>query len=183
VAGILAVLLIVALIAVNFVTHSVAEQTLANRVKKASGARSVSASIDSSPFLYEVLVPAQIQGVRIDARGVPVGLVRLSDVSVDASQVRLDRHQLFADQRVHVVSIGSATVKVVILGLHVTLANGHDLVVDLLGHQVYRVNLTSNPLVPDCALSLQQIPGGYSLSCRVAPVPQSLLDVISRPPG
>jgi LmeA-like phospholipid-binding len=195
VAGILAFLLVAALVAANFVTHSVAEQTLANRVQKASGAQSVSASIDSSPFLYEVLVPATIQRVHIVAKGVPVGLVHLDQVSVDASQVRLDRHQLIADQRVHIVSIGSATVTVVVkpqglasallsgadlLGLRVSVANGHELAVDFLGRQIYRVDLTSSPLVPDCPFSLQEIAGGYSLSCRVAPVPQSLLNVMSR---
>jgi hypothetical protein len=183
------------LIATSFIARSVAEQTIASRIKNDTGAQSVSASINSSPFLYDVLVRGRIQGVHVVANGVPVGLVQLTQVTVDASDVRLDRHQLVFDQQVHIVGIDSATVTAMIkpeglgsvvasgaelLGLRITLANGHDLVVDLLGRQVYRVNLTSNPLLPDCAFSLQDVPGGYSLTCHEAPVSQSLLDVLSK---
>jgi hypothetical protein len=195
---VLAVLVISGLVATSFATRAVAEQTLANRIKKSTGAESVSASVESPAFLYDVLVPATIQGVHIVATGVPEGLLRLDQVTVNASQIHLDRHQLVADQKVHIVAIGDATITALIkpeglasvvvsgaglLGVHVVLAHGHDLAVEVLGHQVYSVDLASNPLLPDCAFSLQQTSAGYSLSCHVAPVPQSMLDVISRHGG
>jgi hypothetical protein len=192
---ILAVVVAAGLIATNFIARSVAEQTIASRIQHDTGAQSVSASINSSPFLYDVLVRGRIQGVHVVANGVPVGLVHLTQVTVDASDVRLDRHQLVFDQQVHIVGIESASLTAVIkpeglgavvasgadlLGLRVTVANGHDLVVDILGQQVYKVDLTSNPLLPDCDFSLQDVPGGYSLTCHMAPVPPSLLDVLSK---
>jgi hypothetical protein len=179
----LGVVILVAVVAVvgDLLARSEAQKVLANRVRAATSAQSVSVHIGSFPFLYEVLF-GQIADVKVVADGVPVGALRLTEVDVDAKQVKLDRHTLLFDQRVQVTSIGSATVTIILtsavlapitnlLDASVSVAGGHELVVSSFGHPVLSVDLTRSRLIPDCAFSIGRIAQGYRLSCLAAPVP------------
>jgi len=182
------VLLVVAAIAGDFWARSEAQKLLADRVRTSTHSQRVSVHISSFPFLYDLAV-SRVPEVKVVADGVPVGVLPLSQVTVDARQVQIDHHSLLSG-KLRVASISKATVTILIqatelvslakaLNAGVSVVSGHRLVVTVSGHQVLSIDLTSNPLVPDCAFALQGTQDGYSLTCTVAPVPPSLLTALS----
>ena len=184
----LLILVIVLLVVGDFLARAEAEKLLANRVRADTGARQVSVHVGSFPFLYEVAL-SKISDVEVVAQGVPVGVLRLTQVTVQAHQVGIDHHALWFDQKVEVASIERANVTVLIrtTALQATLnaigqvsvVDGHDLAVTVLGRRVLTVDLTSSQLIPDCDFGLHPTNDGYQLSCTVAPVPSSLLATLS----
>ncbi len=132
-----------------------------------------------------------MRDVTVVDRGVPAGPLTLDSVKVEAHQIRFDRNVLFNAQKVHLTSISSATVTVTthltgleqtvasLIGAFVTVQPGDELVVQVAGHTVFSYKLSNIPLIPDCPLQLQQIGGGYSLSCTVSPVPAPVLQALS----
>ncbi len=183
------ILLVVVVIAANFWTRSEAQKALGDRVRTSTHSATVSVRISSLPFLYDVAF-SKIPEVKVVAKGVPVGVLQLSQVTVDARQVKLDHQSLFSSGKVRVASISKATVTILIqatevvslakaVNADVSVVAGHQLVVTALGHEVLSVDLTSNPLVPDCTFALQKTQDGYSLACTVAPAPPSLLTALS----
>jgi hypothetical protein len=185
----LLIVVVVAAVVGDFWSRSHAQQVIADRVRSSTGSEHVSVHIGSFPFLYELAV-SKIDDVTVVASGVPIGPLRLSQVTVDARKVAVDHHSLVFDRKVRIVSIGRASVTLLIrqnelpsaanaVGARVSVADGHRLVVTALGHQLLAVDLTRNPLVPQCTLALVPVSGGYQASCTVAPVPPSLLAALS----
>ncbi len=190
---VLVVLLVALAVVGDLLIRSEAQKHVASRIRSETGAQTVTVHAGSFPFMYEVLV-SKLSTVDIVATGVPVGPLRLSQVTVHAHQVKVDRHALIFDQKLNVSSVSSATVAVLVktsalpsllnaFDTHVSLVDGHELVVTAVGRQVLSVNLTSNRLVPNCDFSLQQVADGYQLSCTLSPVPQSLLATLSARAG
>jgi hypothetical protein len=183
------ILVVIALVVGNFWARSQAQHLIAQRVRAATGANQVSVHIGSFPFLYELAV-SKIDEVKVVADGVPVGPLRLTQVTVDARKVQVDHHFLIFDRKLRVLSIAKATVTVHIqqtelssianaVNADVTVVSGHELVVTVLGHQVLSVDLTRSPLVPDCTLAFVRTSDGFNASCSVAPVPSALLAALS----
>jgi hypothetical protein len=185
----LVILVVVALVVGNFWARSHAEHVVADRIKSSTGAQHVSVHIGSFPFLYELAV-SKIDNVKVVADGVPVGPLRLSHVTVDARQVKVDHHFLIFDRKLRIVSIAKATVTIQIqqnelasvaraVDASLSVVNGHELVVTVLGHRVLSVDLTTSRLVPNCTLALTRATDGFDGSCTVAPVPPSLLSALN----
>jgi hypothetical protein len=187
------IVIVAAAVAGDFWSRSHAQQVIADRVRSSTGSEHVSVHIGSFPFLYELAV-SKINDVTVVASGVPVGPLRLTQVTVDAHKVGVDHHTLIFDKKVRIVSMGRATISLLIrqnvlmsaptaLGAKVSVEGGHRLVVTDFGHQILAVDLSKNPLVPECSFALVQVSDGYQASCTVAPVPTSLLAVLSPPSG
>jgi hypothetical protein len=183
------ILVVIGMVVGNFWARSQAQHVMAERIRASTGAEHVSVHIGSFPFLYELAV-SKIDDVKVVADGVPVGLLRLSHVTVDARHVKVNHHFLIFDRKVRVVSIAKATVTVQIqqtqlasiakaLNAKAAVVGGHQLVITVFGHQVLSVDLTKSALVPDCTLALARASDGFSASCTVAPVPPSLVAALS----
>jgi hypothetical protein len=183
------VLVLVGAVVGNLWARSRAETLLADHVKTATGAQTVSAKVTSWPFLWDVLF-SRVPQVQVVAHEVPVGRLDLSQVTVDARQVKIDREELVSSRKVHVTAISSATVTLLVetrdlpsfitlpsVGLSVIGDRQLDVSVD--GHQVATFDLAVSPLIPPCDYVVTQVAAGFQLSCTVAPVPQSLLATLS----
>jgi hypothetical protein len=192
-------LLLIAIVAVigNFYARSEAQKKIAARVKATTHAESVSAKISSVPFLYQVAF-SKVPSLEVVAHEVPVGVLRINEVTLDAKQIKVDHGELLS-RKVRIESVGSATVTATVktanlLGgivptalqsaasaadLQLVVTPGNVLQVDALGHELGSVNLGSSPLLPSCAYHVATVAGGFSLSCTVAPVPPSLLATLS----
>lgn len=189
----LAVLVVLAAIVVglDLAGRAVTESALASHVKNSTQAKSTSVSINSFPFLWDAAVEGRVQNITVVDRGVPAGPLTLDSVRVQAHEVKFDRRVLFNAHSVKLTSVSSATVTVVthLTGLEQTVASavgavvsvqpGDELVVRVAGHSVFSYKLSQVPLIPDCPLQVAQVPGGYSLSCTVSPVPGSVLAALS----
>jgi hypothetical protein len=185
----LVILVLVALVVLNFWARSHAQQVLADRIRSSTGAEHVSVHIGSFPFLYELAV-SKVRKVKVIADGVPVGPLRLTHVTVDARQVDVDHHFLIFDRKLRVVSIAKATVTVEIqqsqmvaianvVDASLSVVDGHQLVVSVFGHRVLSVDLTKARLIPNCTLEFVRTSDGFSGSCTVAPVPRSVLAALN----
>ncbi len=190
-------LLVVAVLAavvfgVDLAARSVTQSALADHVKKSTSAASVSAHINSFPFLWDAAVEGRVADLSVVARDIPAGPLRLDSVTVQAHQIRFDRKVLFNAHSVRLTSISSATVTVTthlsgleqslasLVGAVVTVEPGDQLVVRVAGHTVFSFQLSRIPLIPDCALQVQEQGGVYSFSCTVAPVPAEVLSALSQ---
>ena len=180
------------LVGVDLAARSVTQAAIADHVKASTSAKSASVSINSFPFLWDAGVEGRLADVTVTGRDIPAGPLRLDAVEVQAHQIRFDRRVLFNAHSVKLTSISSATVTVTthLTGLEQSLASalgavvavepGDQLVVRVAGRTVFSYQLSRIPLIPDCPLQVQQIAGGYSLSCTVAPVPASVLAALSQ---
>jgi hypothetical protein len=187
------IVIVAAAVAGDLWSRSHAQDVIANRVHSSTGSEHVSVHIGSFPFLYELAV-SKINDVTVVASGVPIGPLRLSQVTVDARKVGIDHHTLIFNRKVRIVSIGQASITLLIrqnelmtaataLGAKVSVEGGHRLIVTDFGHQILAVDLSKNPLVPQCTFALVPVSSGYKASCTVAPVPPSLLAALSPPSG
>jgi hypothetical protein len=188
VAGVVVLLLAGAVVA-DLWLRSRAEHEMAQRIRASTGAQHVSVHIGSFPFLYELAV-SKIDDVKVVADGVPAGPLRLTQVTVDARQVKVDHHYLIFDRRLRVVSISKATMTVKIqqselaaaantLNASVSIIGGHQLVVTAFGHRLVSFDLTKSALIPNCTLAFVRASDGFAGSCTVAPVPPALLSALS----
>jgi hypothetical protein len=188
VAGVV-VLVLAGLVVSDLWLRSRAEHEMAQRIRTSTGAQHVSVHIGSFPFLYELLT-SKIADVKVVADDVPAGPVHLTEVTVDARQVKVDHHYLIFDRRLRVVSISKATMTVKIqqselaaaantLDASVSIIGGHQLVVTAFGHRLGTFDLTKSALIPDCTLDFARTSGGFAASCTVAPVPPALLSALS----
>jgi hypothetical protein len=197
-----------ALAGLDLLARHVAETELASRAKAATHATAASAHIGSFPFLYHLLAQGSVPEVDLHLERVPVGPLRLHELTVVLHGVVVDRHALLTERRVELSRVASATavvtataadlssavgdpvrlpganeVQVTVAGRPVTatvaLAAGPTFLVDVAGRPVLSVDLAQSPLVPDCAMALEVLPGEVELSCTVAPVPHVLLAAIS----
>jgi hypothetical protein len=184
------VVLIAILVGINYGVQVLAQDELASHIKSATQADKVTVHVGSFPILYELAAENKVHDVDVVADGVPVGDIKLTSVTVSATGISLNHHQMFSDHRLQVTSITNARITVVftLSGLaavaatdlaHVSVGPHDELLVTVAGHTVYSVRLSSTPIVPDCPLILSDIPGGYSLTCVVAPVPSTLIAVLT----
>jgi hypothetical protein len=186
------VVILVAALAVagDFYARSQTEKLVSQRVKAATGAQSVSVDLRTFPFLWHVVL-SNIPEVKVVAHEVPAGGFRMTEVTVDARGVKVDRNVLVSSRQVKLDSVRSAQVTILLTGTDmdpssslpagaaVTVVGQHLLELTYEGRTVARVDLTSSPLVPACSYSLEKVRGGYSLSCTVSPVPATVLDALS----
>ena len=104
------ILLVVAVIVVDNLARIGSQDAVASVVKSSTHSQSVSAKITSFPFIYDAAVEGKINKVVVTDRGVPIGVILLDVVTLNASDVRFDRHQLFVDHRVRLTRIDRATI-------------------------------------------------------------------------
>jgi DUF2993 family protein len=107
---VLAVLLVL-LVAGDFVGRAVATSELRDRAKAAvRGATSSSASISSFPFLGRLLVAGSVENVHVRVGPVVAGRLTFTSVAVDLEDVRVDRDRLIREQSVRLTGLGRGTV-------------------------------------------------------------------------
>ncbi len=206
--GVGLVVLLALLTGVDFGARLLAEEWLSGQIRTATGAERVSATIGAFPFLPPLLISGSVAHVDVVADGVPAGQFSFDRVSVRASEVRLDRKLLFASHVAEPVSIASAVVRADLtsaelskaLGHRITFGSGgritvvvgqrqlpaqarvvggHLLVVTVGGLTVATVELSRSGLLPACDLALTVSHGMMTFTCRLAPVPASLLQALA----
>jgi hypothetical protein len=188
--------------------RSAAENQLARALRSKTHAGAASATISSFPFLFDLLVRGDVSEVDVQLLDVPIGKLEVSRVLVLATDLQIDRHALFSSRKVRVTSIASAKVQVTVtaaelskaIGRRVALqgpdtikvavgpimlpatigiADGHLLTIGEGGLRLLDIDLSTSPAIPRCAMTLVVTSGSATLSCRVAPVPASLVSAIS----
>ncbi|MGC9960598.1 MAG: DUF2993 domain-containing protein [Acidimicrobiales bacterium] len=188
--------------------RSAAENQLARALRSKTHAGAASATISSFPFLFDLLVRGDVSEVDVQLLDVPIGKLEVSRVLVLATDLQIDRHALFSSRKVRVTSIASAKVQVTVtaaelskaIGRRVALqgpdtikvavgpimlpatigiADGHLLTLGEGGLRLLDIDLSTSPAIPRCAMTLVVTSGSATLSCRVAPVPASLVSAIS----
>ena len=98
-------IVVVVLVAGDFVAKAYASSQLRDRAQRAvRGATSASSSISSFPFTGRLLVAGQVQNVHVRVSPVAAGRVTFSSVSVDLHDVHVDRNRLINDQQVQLTS-------------------------------------------------------------------------------
>lgn len=206
----LVLLVVVALLALDLVATSVADQDLASRAKTSSGATAASASLAPFPVLYHVLAQGEVPRLNLRLEGVPVGPLRIHAVTLALSKVDVSRRQLVTDRRIAVTSIGRAVVSAEVTSADLSAAMGQQvrvtgngqvdvhvagievavsprvegdsrLVIEVDGFSVLNLNLATIPLVSDCGFSLHASPGQLQLTCTMNPVPSSVVNALSGP--
>jgi hypothetical protein len=180
-----------ALVALDFVAKDATQSAIADTVKKSIHAGHVSVQISSFPFLYDVVAEGKVDRVVVTSQGVTAGLVQLSEVKVDASHVRFNRHELVSHHTVQFTSISQATVTIVVqltaaqnalasgLNAQVTSTASNDLIISAGGHSLPPIDLTRVPLIPACPLDVVHTGSSYTLTCTVSPVPSTVLAALS----
>jgi DUF2993 family protein len=108
--GMVVILVVAALVGLDFGAKWLAARQVADQARHASGASSGSASISGFPFLYDTIAQGRVQGLHVHLGDVPAGPgLRLQSVTVDLSEVHFDRHRLWAHRKVTVTSVSRAT--------------------------------------------------------------------------
>lgn len=202
----LLVLLGSAYVVVDLVTRAEAETQLQQTIASRTSADSVRVSLDTWPFLFDLLAEAKVSHVDVTLREVPLPGLEIHRIYVVAEDVHVDRGLLFRQHRLRVESVRSATAKVMVTASELSRASGHLVVlrghsaevetglvtigatlrirrdtldVVVAGRQLLAIDLARSPLVPRCQLRLRIEPGAVLLSCHLSPVPHSLLAAIS----
>ena len=188
------------------IRHWAATQ-VGQRSRQATGAESGSASISGFPFVYDALAQGQVHGVTVHLTGVPAGPLTLQRVDVDIIGVHFDRNRLLHQRKLRLTSVAEATAtvlvsadelstisghRIAVSGGHLvvdiagrtvpadgTITGGHVLVVSTGGVPVFTEDLSRNPLVPPCSMSLQVVSDGVQTTCTMAPVPPQVLVAVS----
>jgi hypothetical protein len=188
----LVVVVAAALVAVDFVARDATQNAVATDVRRSTRSDGASVTIDSFPFLYDVVAEGRLDRVTVVDRGVPAGLFRMDEVKVVASQVRFERRHLLVDHNVDITSVGRATFTVVThlstvegiaaqaLGAQVTASGSNQIAISVAGHALLTVDLTRIPIFPQCPLQISHAGDEYTFSCTVAPVPSSVLVALSK---
>jgi hypothetical protein len=194
-------------IGVDIAARVVAQDQIASRAKSSTGAQSTSASINSFPFIYDLLVDGSSRSVTVHLRGVPIGPLTVDRVDVNVRDVHIDKARLLDHHKVRVTSISSATAGLTITASDITSATGVPVSIsgntvtasvagvripvsvtvtgkDLLsfnvfGHRAVTFNLAGTPVVPDCPMQLTTQQSSLQLSCTISPVPTSLIAALS----
>ena len=186
------ILLVVAVIVVDNLARIGSQDAVASAVKASTHSQSASARISSFPFIYDAAAEGRIGKVVVTDRGVPIGLIRLDVVSLDASDVRFDRHQLFVDRKVRITRIDRATITLQThlstmvndlansVGAQVISPGPGMIAITVDGRTVSSIHLTQIPIVPACPLQITQTGDEYTFTCTVSPVPPSVLAALSK---
>jgi hypothetical protein len=188
--------------------RAVAENQLARALLSKTHAGTASATISSFPFLFDLLARGEVGRIDVQLLDVPIGRLEVSRILVTARDLQIDRHALFSSRKVRVTSISSAQVKVtvtaaelskvigrrvaleapdtikigigpIMLPATISIADGHLLTIGEGGLRLLDIDLTTSAAIPRCAMTLVVTSGSATLSCRVAPVPASLVSAIS----
>ena len=202
------VVAIVIVVIGDLVARTAAQDQLANRAQKATDAQAASATIYSFPFLFRLLVEGSVSQIDLHLSDVPVGPLRLSAVDLVAHGTTIDRAALFSQHKIRVLTIDSAKATVVVTAAELSSAvgmpmalpgggriemevsgifvpasvqflNGDVLQVRAAGALVLSEDLSQSPLVPPCALALTVREDKITASCRIQPVPSSVLAAFS----
>lgn len=180
------------LVGVDLAARYGTQQAVAAAVKRSTKAGSVTVSINSFPYIYDVLAEGRVDNIDVVAHHVPVGPLTVDQIELKGSQVRINRSDLFNHHSVHLESVGSATFSVVIdlptientlatdLGVNVTASGSNRIVISAAGRTIETIDLTKVPIVPDCPVQMVHSGDAYTISCTVSPVPQSVLDALSK---
>ena len=184
-----------------------AQHQIADRAKASTGARSSTASINSFPFLYDLLAEGQAKQVMLHLTGVPLGPLRISRVDLKASGVHLDVGYLVSHQKARVKSVDSADARLTLTAADISAATGvqvsiaadqvtasiagvsipvtvgvtagHVLTLDVVGHQVFSFDVDRSPIIPTCDMQLSTANDAISLECQVSPVPPAVIAALS----
>ncbi len=186
------VVIVGALAALDYAARVGTEHLIATDVKNSTHSESAQVSISSFPFLYHVVAEGRVDRIRVTDNGVPVGLLRLDQVRVDASRVYFARKELLQQHYVHLTKVGSATISVVTrlstlesslatdLGVQVAATSSDHVTIAVAGRVLASIDLTKIPIIPSCPLTVTHQGPTYTFSCTVSPVPQSVLAALSR---
>jgi len=197
-----------ALVGIDTGARLVAQDQLAHRAQTATGAQGASAGISGFPFLFHLLVQGSVSGIDLHLTGVAAGRLQLDHIEVQLVDTTIDRGALFHARQVHVKSISAATATVTVTAAElssavgdpvslpgngqvlvdvagrmvpatVQIVGGHLLTVSVGGVGLLSSDLTSNPFVPACGLTLVIGSGQLAVSCHVQPVPAALIQAIA----
>ncbi len=192
----------------DLVARHIAEDSVATHAREETNAASATASITGWPFTYEVLVRHSLPEVTVNLTDVPVGSLHVQQSTADLTDVQLDLSAALSTQSVRVTSVSRAVVTAVVTADELSTASGHAIrlqgngvvmasaggrevaaVVRVLsghilsvqsgGSSLLRVDLSSNPFVRGCTMSLAVLAGEVRASCAMAPVPHSLIAAVS----
>jgi hypothetical protein len=183
-----------------------AEHQIADRAKASTGAQSSSASINSFPFLWDLLVEGKANKVTVHLKGVPVGPLRFDRVDVKAQGVHIDTGYLISHQKARITSMDSADATLTLTaatlstatGVHVSISGntvtasvagvdipvtvgvsgGHTLTLSVDGRS-FGFDLERSPIIPPCDMQLTTANDAITLGCHVSPVPASVVAAIS----
>lgn len=181
-----------ALVAADFLAKDATQNAIAKDVQRSTRSDGAGVTITSFPFLYDAAAEGRVDRVEVTDRGVPVGLLRLDSVTLVGSQVRFDRNLLLEHHTIHLTSVGSATISVSVhlssivgtvatsLGVEVLPEGPGQIAISAAGRTVATIDLTRIPIIPACALQVGHSGDVYTFSCRVSPVPQSVLAALSK---
>lgn len=155
-----------------------------------------------------VVAQSQVPRVNVRLSGVPVGPLRIHQVSLVLSNVRFSRRQLVTDRRISLTSIervaatadvtsadlsaaagrrvqvmSNGQVQVDVAGIEATvtprLEGGSELVIEAGGFPVLDVDLARIPVLSACSFGLHASGGQLQLTCTVEPVPSSVVTAFS----
>jgi len=203
-----AIAAILILVGLEATARVLSQNWIATQVRSYSGASSVRVQIRAFPYLPPLVTSGSISKLQVTADQVPAGATVLSRVSIEGSQVRIDRHSLAIHHQVRVTSIARARVTVEITAaelsagigypLTVTAGNkltaevkgitvpanlsvtdGHMISVTVAGMSLGALDLSTSQLVPRCGLTGDTGAQVITFGCSIAPVPASLLESLS----
>jgi hypothetical protein len=186
------ILLVIALVVIDNLARVGSQDAVASAVKSSTKSQGASAKINSFPFIYDAAAEGKLGKVVITDRGVPIGVIRLDLVTLDARDVRFDRHQLFVDHKVHITGIDRATITMqthlgalvsdIANSLNVQVTSSGPGIIDITagGQTVSSIDLTKIPIVPACPLQITHTADEYTFTCTVSPVPPSVLGALSK---
>ena len=197
-------LLVVADVAARRASESQLETRI---VKDVPGATAATVRIDSLPFLGRLAVAGQVPAVHATADDVTVQRLRFSRISVDLSDVRIDRGRFFRHRQIDLQEVerGFAAAEITQADLRRALGNVPIILDDgrigvtvggvtasvsvSLEDNVLRltagrlaiptITLPRIPLLP-CVSDAVAQPGRLHLSCTLASVPDELLREVNR---
>ena len=186
------ILLVIALVVIDNLARVGSQDAIGSAVKASTRSQSASAKISSFPFIYDAAAEGKLGKIVVTDRGVPIGALRLDVVTLNASDVRFDRHQLFVDHKVRITEIDRATLTMEThlsalvsslanaAGAQVTAPSPGIIAITVGGQVVSSINLTQIPIVPACPLQITHTGDDYTFTCTVSPVPPSVLAALSK---
>jgi hypothetical protein len=196
---IIVVLLVLILGAADTASRIAMQHQLEQQINSYEPAAAAKVTIHSFPFLPKVAATGRVDKITAHAQHVSQGPFVLDRVDVTVTGVRINRHVLFNDQKLEIVSIDTGTVTAdmtqadlanllgvpVALGAgtaqvseagvsvtgHISISNGR-LRLELAGHTV-SVAIPTLPVLP-CLADVRIIPGHLVGSCTFHEIPAAL---------
>lgn len=203
--AILAIVVAVGLGAGDVAARNLAETQLATLVgDRVPGDGATSATIESFPFVGQLLVQGRVPRVQVSQEGVPAGPLVFNSISVDLRDVRIDRAELVERRRVSIIAIDRGLVTAVLgegqlsaatgvtvhLGAGTATANvaGREVTVEpsltdgVLHLGPLSVTIPEAPMLP-CATDVRIEPRRALITCTIDEVPAELLRQVAEQAG